>query len=431
MDVITSAVTAAIAEGGSSAAYHMLRSRLAGKAAAVEEAILDLEEDPGSLSRQFALSDALAAAGLAGDRYLRAAARNLLDEVERRQGTAPGAVAPLATHEGLQAPNHAVMQVFFATDRQQTGDRHPARQFGAGRGPITYGSCEVSIPREHRMGELESPSLLRLQFRADPNRHVVLLRTELAGREQFFPALSQAIAARGEKSALLFVHGYRVSFEDAARRTGQMAYDLAFAGVPMFYSWPSQGRLSGYMVDETNIEWTQSKLTEFLIDFLEGTEAEHVYLLGHSMGNRALTRAAAAVIANRPDLAGRLREIILTAPDIDADVFRRDIVPALAAARTPVTLYASSNDEALRMSQRVHGHPRAGDSGDGLVVAAGLETIDASRVDTSFIGHSYYGQGRSTLGDLYYLINQHLRAEGRFGLHPVDSPAGRYWTFNE
>ena len=51
MDVITSAVTAAIAEGSTSAAYHMLRSRLAAKAAAVEEAILDLEEDPGSLSR--------------------------------------------------------------------------------------------------------------------------------------------------------------------------------------------------------------------------------------------------------------------------------------------------------------------------------------------------------------------------------------------
>jgi len=431
MDVITSAVTAAIAEGASSAAYQMLKTRLSGKAARVEEAILDLEEDPGSLSRQFALSDALAAAGLAGDRYLRAAARNLLDEVERR-------LAGVATHEAqahvsteAATPNHAVMQIFFATDRQQTGDRHPARQFGVARGPLSYGSCEVSIPRDHRLGELESPSLLRLQFRPDPDRHVVLLRTELATREQFFPTVSQAVAASGNRGALLFVHGFRVSFEDAARRTGQIAYDLGFAGVPLFYSWPSQGRLSGYIVDETNIEWAQAKLTEFLTDFLAQTEAEHVYLLGHSMGNRALTRAAAAVIAARPDLAARLREIILTAPDIDADVFRRDLVPALAAAGNPVTLYASSNDEAMLVSKKMHGYPRAGDGGAGLVVAAGLETIDASGVDTSFIGHSYYAQGRSALADMYYLINQRLRAHQRFGLHPVEAPVGRYWTFNE
>ncbi|AXA90846.1 alpha/beta hydrolase [Massilia sp. YMA4] len=429
MDVITSAVTAAIAEGGTSAAYQMLKARLAPRSPRVEEAILDLEQDPGSLSRQFALSDALAAAGLAGDRYLRAAARNLLDEVERRQaGVTTQETHWRTTAEG-NAPNHAVMQVFFATDRQQTGDRHPARQFGGGRGTLTYGSCEVSIPRDHRMGELESPSLLRLQLRPDPDRHVVLMRTELASREQFFPTLAQAIAATGNRSALLFVHGYRTSFEDAARRTGQIAYDLAFGGVPLFYSWPSQGRLSGYMVDETNCEWTQSKLTEFLTDFLAGTPAEHVYLLGHSMGNRALARATAAVIAARPELAGRLREIILTAPDIDADVFRRDIAPALAAAGNPVTLYASSNDEALQMSKRAHGYARAGDSGAGLVIAPGMETVDASSVDTGFIGHSYYAEKRSALADMYYLINQQLRAHQRAGLQPVDAPAGRYWTF--
>lgn len=429
MDVITSAVTAAIAEGGSSAAYQILKARLAPRSPRVEEAIQDLEQDPGSLSRQFALSDALAAAGLAGDRYLRAAARNLLDEVERRQAAVVTQETQVRVAADPDTPNHAVLQVFFATDRQQTGDRHPARQFGSGRGTLTYGSCEVSIPRDHRMGELESPSLLRLQFRPDPDRHVMLMRTELASREQFFPTLAQAIAATGNRSALLFVHGYRVSFEDAARRTGQIAYDLSFNGVPLFYSWPSQGRLSGYMVDETNVEWSQARLTEFLTDFLAGTQAEHVYLLGHSMGNRALARATAAVIAARPDLAARLREIILTAPDIDADVFRRDIVPALARAGNPVTLYASSNDEALQMSKRAHGYARAGDSGTDLVVAPGMETVDASRVDTDFIGHSYYAEGRSALADMYYLINQQLRAGQRAGLQPVDAPTGRYWTF--
>lgn len=424
MDVITTAVTAGAGEGGISAAYQMLKSRLSAQSSSVADAIADVEEDPGSRSRQFALSDALAAAGLAGDRYLRAAARNLIDEVERRRAArtpAAGAVADV--------PDHAVMRVHFATDRELSGDRHPARLFGGARGPLRYGSCEVSIPREHRMGELESASLLRLEFRPDPERHVVLLTAEVAEREHFMTSLKQAIAAGGSRSALLFIHGYRTTFEDAARRTGQLAYDLGFQGAAVFYSWPSQGKLSGYIVDEANVEWTQADLAAFLADFLQQSDAEHVYLLGHSMGNRALARATASVIAARPELAARIREVILAAPDIDADVFRQQLLPALAAVPNPLTLYASSEDSALRASKAIHGYARAGESGAGLVVEKGVETIDASGVDTGFIRHAYFAEQRSALSDMYYLIRKQARAAERFGLRAVDGAMGHYWTF--
>src|SRR5689334_11440131 len=105
MDVITTAVTAGAGEGCISAAYQMLKSRLAGKSPAVADAIADIEQDPGSQSRQFALSDALAAAGLAGDRYLRAAARNLIDEVDRRRHSRAAAQAP--SPQLTRSPNHA------------------------------------------------------------------------------------------------------------------------------------------------------------------------------------------------------------------------------------------------------------------------------------------------------------------------------------
>ena len=68
------------------------------------------------------------------------------------------------------------------------------------------------------------------------------------------------------------------------------------------------------------------------------------------MGNRGLTRALQTLVLERPDLRGRFREIILAAPDVDAEVFRRDLVPALRQAGQRVTLYASSNDLALKAS---------------------------------------------------------------------------------
>lgn len=325
----------------------------------------------------------------------------------------------------------ATVRVFFATDRASTGNTQPNEMFGENRSTLTFGACEVSIPRDHRMGILEAPSIWRLEVREDPAEHVVLLRTAIASKDAFFADVAARVRVSKAGNAFLFVHGYNVTFEDAARRTAQITYDLGFDGAPTFYSWPSQGSTTAYTVDEQNIEWTQANLRIFLEDFFARSDAQSVYLIAHSMGSRALTRALASLLSERPELRGRLKEVILTAPDIDADVFKRDIAPALTAAGRPVTLYASSEDLALVASKKIHGYPRAGDSGQGLVVIPGIETVDATRVDTSLLGHSYFAQARSVLSDMFYLIRDGKRADQRFGLRAIDAHAGRYWEFKE
>src|SRR5262249_8423076 len=125
------------------------------------------------------------------------------------------------------------------------------------------------------------------------------------------------------------------------------------------------------------------------------------------------------------------QEVILTAPDIDADVFKRDIAPSLTATGRPVTLYASSEDLALVASKKVHGYPRAGDSGRELVVVPGVEKVDATYADTSLLGHSSFAESRSVLSDMFYLIRNGERADMRFGLRRVDAQAGRYWEFKQ
>lgn len=324
---------------------------------------------------------------------------------------------------------YAVVRVLYATDRNYVADARPAETFGVRRAVLSYGYCDISIPRDHRMGEIEKPSIWRLEFREDPAEHVVLLSTIVTSGEVFFRDLATRVAASGGGNAFLFVHGYNVSFAAAARRTAQISYDLGFDGAPVFYSWPSQGKTQAYTVDEQNIEWSQANLRAFLDDFFTRSQARNIYLIAHSMGNRALTRAVAALMADKPELRTRLREVILTAPDIDAEVFKRDIAPALAAAGRPITLYASAHDLALLASKRVHGYPRAGDAGAGLVVMPGIETIDASQVDTSLLGHSYFAETGSVLSDIYYLIRDGQRADRRFGLRRVDGETGPHWEF--
>lgn len=339
---------------------------------------------------------------------------------------------PAAARSGVTpaTSNYARMRVFYATNRA------PARGFATvdqdkkytgSRGPMAYGQAFVSIPRGHVPGELEAPSIFRLEFREDPKKHVVLLETKPQAKNVFLRDLRARVAASKGRNLFLFVHGYNVSFADAARRTAQLSYDLSFDGAPMFFSWPSQASLSGYTVDEANIEWSTRHIKQFIVEMADQSGSPNIYLIGHSMGTRGLTRALKELVAERPDLRGRFREIILAAPDIDADVFRDDLAPALSKAGRRVTLYASSKDMALRASKKVHGYARAGDAESGVLIVKGVETVDASRVDDSMLAHSYFVESVSVIKDIASMFRMRLAAGQRASLKAIKTRFGQYW----
>jgi len=305
----------------------------------------------------------------------------------------------------------------------------PKLEYGNGRGAFVMGTCEVSIPTNHQVAELEAPSVFKLDFVENPTKHVVLLDIEEKDSETFFSQLRQRVDQSTAKDAFVFVHGFNVTFEDAARRTAQLAYDLKFQGAPIFYSWPSQGGLFQYAVDETNVVWTVPHLHEFLKQIADQAGAQSVHLIAHSMGNRALTSALRELSLEMQEMPPRFHEVVLTAPDIDADVFRRDIAPAIVKTAKRVTLYASSNDEALVLSKQVHGYPRAGDTGDELVVIPGIETIDVSAVDTSLLGHTYYGDNATVISDMVDLVKNSKSARERSWLEMTPLNDLFYWIF--
>jgi esterase/lipase superfamily enzyme len=317
--------------------------------------------------------------------------------------------------------------VFYATDRNNTGSNDPKTIYGGDRSNVKYGTCDVTVPKDHRVGELEAPSYFRLEFVEDPAKHVILSRVTEQSASDFYNEVQAKVAASKGRSAFVFVHGYNVTFSDAARRTAQMSYDLKFDGAPVFFSWPSQGSLLGYTVDEANIEYARSDLKTFIAEFARTSTADNIYLVAHSMGNRALTAAIADLFREAPDVKAKIREIILAAPDIDADVFKRDIAPAISGQGQAVTLYASSNDWALRASKKFHGYARAGDTGQALTVVPGIATIDSSEVETDFLGHSYFAESTSIIADMFDILSGVTNPEDRRHLVPVEAHFGRYW----
>lgn len=336
--------------------------------------------------------------------------------------------SPLSTNTGdpggfeMMLPpnqNYAVVNVHYATDRKLSGLIDPAERFNNQREPeerLRLGVSEVSIPRDHRIGELESPSILRFEFRPDPEDHVVILKTTFLTADDFY-------ADFGKNDAIVFIHGYANTFADAVRRAAQIKYDLAFDGPIVAYSWPSTGTYEGYTRDEANVDWTAPHLQTFLETLAQKMGTRSIHIIAHSMGNRVLGRTVERLASKAG--APTFNQIVLAAPDIDAAVFKRDIAPALTKLSKHVTLYASSNDKAMIGSKAVHGYARAGESGTGIVLADGIETIDVTDVDTSLLGHSYVADNRTILSDLFCAVRGLPQAIKRCGL----IRQGRHWKF--
>lgn len=291
---------------------------------------------------------------------------------------------------------------------------------------VELGVCKVSIPPKHEPGMLESPNLFRMEIASDPQQHVVLTKVQQLSRDKFFEDLRSVESQKG-KNLLVFIHGYNVSFEDAARRTAQMSVDLNFPGAPVFYSWPSQANWYGYAADSANIQLSVKHIRKFLEDLALKSGAESINLVAHSMGNVGLTEALKE-IENKGDTP-LFNQVVLAAPDIDADVFKNRIAPHIIAKAKNVTLYTSQTDLALVASRYFNHGLRIGDSGSGIPLFQGIDTIDATAVDSSLLGHSYYGSNITVLTDLGRLLeNQPI--DRRDYLRKFADGSTTYWAFD-
>jgi len=310
--------------------------------------------------------------------------------------------------------------VYFATNRAVDPERRGGDRFGGVyANEVTYGRADVTIPGHHRIGKLESPRL----GLPDKDRHVIVDSVHEWAQASFATALGQAARQAAAPEVLVFVHGYYVTFEEAARRAAQFTADMGFGGVVVLFSWPSAGAFAGYFADEDSAAKSARALGTFL-RALEGGPWTRVHIVAHSMGNRVVVTG----ISSDPARALPLANVVLVAGDIDVGLFEQQF-PTLRDAVRPdpthaITSYATNSDRALWMSRLFHRTVRLGGISGDPCVLDGLETIDATSVDSSLLGHSYFGQERSVLTDLGLLVRQGLRPEAR-GLRAI----GRWWTF--
>ncbi|WP_215405613.1 alpha/beta hydrolase [Janthinobacterium sp. JC611] len=321
--------------------------------------------------------------------------------------------------------------VYYATDRTyQLESNSYGWQPNRAAPYLSYGSVQVSIPEKRAPGELPLPPWYAILSSDNAQKYVLIQGATRLSRADFLATVKARIRAAPERhAAFIYIHGYSNSFDDAARRTAQMAVDLDIGALPVFYSWPSKGTLAGYEFDENAAEWTQTHLQAFLADFAEYSSATDIYIIAHSMGNRPMTVALANLLEQRPELRPLFKQVVLAAPDINADVFRDQIAPRFASLKLSATLYASANDKAMRASYNFADWDRIGDIRGPVVGIPGMELVDASAVVMNFMGHDYFASNRVLLTDIATMIKTGQRARNRGGLKGIPAQAPQYWAF--
>jgi esterase/lipase superfamily enzyme/acyl carrier protein len=338
----------------------------------------------------------------------------------------PGAADAVPAQPGRVATR----TVLYATDRKPTGSTLATQLFGGERQPsrrLAYGECEVTIPLSvHRLGQEEQPAWYRLEWSEDPERHIVLKSVRPLEPSAFFGRVRMGREGTAP-DVFVFIHGYNVSFDRAARRTAQIAHDLGFEGVPIFYSWPSAGRLTAYLADRESAEWSAPHLATLLEDLLREVRGGRINLVAHSMGNQVLIRALYALSLRRGAVAGTLFEnVVLAAPDYDAEAFLDDIAPRVAPLARRWTIYASDKDRALEAAASF----TARRLGLPLPVARGIDTVDASGIDVAPWSvpefHAYFASKQRVILDLSALLRGVPPERRR--LVPGVREGTRYWT---
>lgn len=325
----------------------------------------------------------------------------------------------------------STVNILYATNRKPDPDSKMGLNYGDARSEndqLHFGECLVTFPTSHEVGEIERPSWTRFEFSLDPKKHVILKKVLSLQEEQFINRVAELVKQSKAKDILILVHGDNTTFHDAALRTAQFSFDLKFNGAPILFSWPSQGKTASYTVDENQSEYSIPFFEQFLTLLGQKSGAEKVHIVAHSMGNRIVCEA----LRNLSQQWGSetkipLHHIVLTAPDIDAGVFKQ-LARVFYSKAKRVTLYASENDRAMKASMFVHKDPRAGQLPPPLIMA-NVDTIDASSAETDFFGHAYFAENRDVLSDINSFIVSDQVAADRFQLKSVNSEEGVYYSF--
>ncbi|GGK44222.1 alpha/beta hydrolase [Salinarimonas ramus] len=204
------------------------------------------------------------------------------------------------------------------------------------------------------------------------------------------PAQAFARAAVG-RDVLVYVHGYRETFETAASGAAELADGIGFRGATGLFTWPSGGATFDYGYDRESALWSRDALEELILTLAQSESGGRVHVVAHSMGSLLTLETLRFVRASGGDAAmARIGAVVLASPDVDIDLFAQG-VERLGVDARKITVITAQNDRALALSRRLAGGVvRAGAADRERLTGLGVTVADASEFGSGVLNHDLF-----------------------------------------
>jgi esterase/lipase superfamily enzyme len=206
-----------------------------------------------------------------------------------------------------------------------------------------------------------------------------------------------AIEPAGEVSDLLtggdvliYVHGFKQTFETTALDAAHLADGIKFRGQTMVFSWPSKAGLFDYAYDRDSAMWSRDDFERVLNSVVTSPSAGRVHIVAHSMGTMLTLEGLRQLYARGDTASDKIGAVVFASPDIDMDVFSSSVTRMGLLGRK-ITVVAATNDRALALSGRLAGGmTRVGAAEKAAIERLGVRVIDASDAGWGVINHDLF-----------------------------------------
>jgi esterase/lipase superfamily enzyme len=146
--------------------------------------------------------------------------------------------------------------------------------------------------------------------------------------DRFADAINEQLAVSKKKHIYIYVHGYKVVYENPVLVSAELWHFLGYDGAFIAYAWPSTPSKFAYIKDSDTAAG-YARNFRLLLEFVaENTDAEEIHVIGYSNGTRLVLRAMEQLaLIHEGESADeiweqlRIRNVILIGSDLDRGVF--------------------------------------------------------------------------------------------------------------
>ena len=280
--------------------------------------------------------------------------------------------------------------ILFATDREPAGKDGPEKYYRNDRGQVVrLGLAEIQFgKKEYSWDFARVISMLKSRIERFPVRILNVDEWGILGgtipywfdmnlvdeaellpdaTERFADAINEQLAVSKRKHVYVYVHGYKVVYENPVLVSAELWHFLGYNGAFVAYAWPSTPSKFAYVKDSETAHGYARNLRLLLELIAQRTDAEEIHVIAYSNGTRLVARALEQLALIHRDKTAdeiwkalHLRNVILVASDLDRGVFGSYVADGIFNVPKHLSVYMSRHDRALGISQLLTRRRRLG-----------------------------------------------------------------------